>query len=101
MEISISGRQIEITDPIRDYTEKRVGKLSRYYDRVRSIEVVADKSDRHGFEVETIVHVDQHEPFVAKNQDDDLYACIDQVVEKLERQLTDHKEKLRNRKHMA
>jgi len=101
MEISVSGRHIEVTESIREYAIKRVGKLSRYYDRVRSAEVVADKSDKHGFEVETIVHVDQHDPFIAKDHHDDLYACIDQVVEKLERQLTDHKEKLRNRKHLA
>ncbi len=102
MDLTISGRHIEITEPIREYAHKRVSKLPRYYDRVRSVDVVADKSeDHHGFEVEIIAHVDQHDPFVAKSKDDDLYAGIDGAVDKLERQLTDHKEKLRNRKHMA
>ena len=43
--------------------------------------------------------VERHKPFVAKQQGEDLYACIDDVTDKLERQLTDHKERLRNRKH--
>jgi ribosomal subunit interface protein len=49
--------------------------------------------------VEFIVHVDGHEHFVARGRNTDLYACIDETSGKMERQLTDHKEKLRNRKH--
>jgi putative sigma-54 modulation protein len=101
MEMIVSGRHIQITVPIREYIEKRAARLPRYYDRIRSIEAIADKSDSHAYAVEMIVHIDRHDPFLATCADDDLYAAVDQVVDKLERQLTDHKEKLRNRKHTA
>ena len=101
MQVNISGRKIEITSAIREYTEQKVSKLSRYYDRVASIDVVADKSNNQSpqIELEIIVHVHKSNPFVVKVVSADLYACIDEAVNKLERQLTDHKEKIRNYKH--
>lgn len=100
MVITVSGKHLEITPAIREYAEGKVAKLPRYYDRVTAIDVLADKSNHNGsVEVEIIVHVEKSAPFVVKVTFDDLYACIDQAVDKLERQLTDHKEKIRNRKH--
>ena len=101
MEITVSGRRIEITAAIREYAEKKVGKLLRYYDRISSIDVVADRSNNTSpeVEVEVIVHVLKSDPFVAKVVTHDLYACIDEAVDKLERMLSEHKKKLRNFKH--
>jgi putative sigma-54 modulation protein len=96
MEITVSGRHLEITPAIREYVEKRVAKLPRYYDRVRAIHVVVEKDTRQQI-VEIRVTADGVESFVAKTPGLDLYACIDQTVEKLERQLTDHKEMVRHR----
>ncbi len=101
MEITVTGKHIDITPAIREYAESKAGKLPRYFDRVLSIEVLADKRDRQNYEIEMIVHAEHHEPFVAKGTHTDLYACIDGVADKLERQLTDFKEKLRNRKHTS
>lgn len=98
MEFKISGKHIEITPPIHDYAEKKSQKLHRYYDRIQEIAVVVDKPDRL-FQVELIVDVEHREPFIARDHHEDLYAGIDLVMDKMERQLTDHKEKLRNRKH--
>ena len=98
MEIIVSGRHIDITPAIRDYASEKVSKLPRYFDRIQKIEVVADKND-HDHELEIIVQVERADPFVCKVIGDDLYSCIDEAVRKLERQLTDHKGKLRNRKH--
>ena len=100
MDFKISGRHIEITPPIREYAEKKTEKLHRYYDRIQEISVVVDKHD-NGIEVEVLVEIEHHAPIVAKTRCDDVYACIDQNIDKLERQLTDLKEKLRNRKHMT
>ena len=100
MDINVTGRHLEITPAIRDYAQQKAGKLPRYYDRIQGIEVVTDRGDHHNkYEVEIIVQVDRTDPFVVKTTGEDLYACIDDSVDKLERQLTDHKEKLRNRKH--
>ena len=98
MEIIVTGRHMDITPAIRQYAMDKVSKLPRYFDRVQSIEVIAHKNDRQ-HEMEIIVHVDRSDPFLSKTTGSDLYACIDEAVNKLERQLTDHKDKLRNRKH--
>ena len=100
MQITVSGKHIEITAAIKQYATEKVAKLPRYYDRIQEIDVVADKIDNAWtYEVEVIVKVERSDPFVAKTSGSDLYACVDETVDKLERQLTDHKGKLRNRKH--
>jgi putative sigma-54 modulation protein len=97
--ITVTGRHMEVTPAIRDYAEEKAAKLERYYDALQGIEVVADRSDPNHYAVEMIASIPHHQPLVASNTDTDLYASIDAVVDKLERQLTDHKEKIRNRKH--
>lgn len=100
METIVSGRHLDITDAIRKYATDKLNKLPRYYDRITVIEAVLSKNDR-SHEVEVIVQAERTDPFVCKINGNDLYACIDDAVDKLERQLTDHKERLRNRKHPA
>lgn len=98
MQITVSGRHMGISDGIRAYCEEKAGRLTRYYDRIQSIEVVLDgKAGEHTAEI--IVHSDGTPPFVATEAREDLHAAIDLLVDKMERQLTKHKEKLRNRKH--
>ena len=98
MQITVTGKHLDITDPIRDYANEKAGKLSKYFDQIMSIEVIADKGQNHDYEIEMIVHVEHHEHFVAKTHGEDLYAAIDQAQDKLERQLTDHKNKLKSHK---
>ncbi len=96
MEITVSGKHIEITEPIRAYATEKANKLTKYFDQIRSVEVLADKSSNNHFEIEMIVHVGHHDPFIAHATGEDLYATIDQTQDKLERQLTDHKQKVKN-----
>lgn len=100
MEFKISGRHVEITPAIHDYAQKKTDRLHKYFDRIQSIEAVVQKSDRN-FQVEVICDVEHHAPLVAALKAPDVYAAIDQVTDIMERRLTDHKEKLRNRKHIA
>ena len=99
MEIIVSGRHLDITDAIREYASEKMSKLPRYFDRIQSIEVIAAKAERNEMAVEVIVHAEHTDPFIVHTHHEDLYACFDEAAKKLERQLTDHKEKLRNRKH--
>ena len=98
MQFKISGRHIEITDAINEYAKTKTDKLHRYFDRIQEILVVIDKHDRE-FETELILDIEHHGPIIAKSKREDLYASIDRVIDKAERQLTDHKNKLRNQKH--
>ena len=101
MEITVSGKHIDVTAPIREYAESKANKLPRYFDRIQSIECLLDKREQQQYECELIVHVEHHDAFVARGKDMDLYASIDEATDKMERQLTDFKEKKRNRKHSA
>lgn len=98
MDVKVSGKHMDVTEAIGDYAERKVNRLPRYYDRIQEIVVVLEQHDRK-FEVEILVHIEHHDPVVARHIEEDLYACIDQATDKAERQLTDLKERLRNRKH--
>lgn len=98
MRIDVVGRQIEITDPIREYAEKKCEKLTRFFDQIQQITVtVASTEHKSGreFDVEFLVDVEHHPSFIARAEDGDLYAGIDRAQEKAVRQLTDFKEKLK------
>jgi putative sigma-54 modulation protein len=98
MDIIVSGKHLEVTDAIRAYATDKTGKLPRYFDQVSQIEVLLDKQDHRTFMIEVIVHAAHCDPFIAHTSGDDLYACIDETVSKLERQLSSHKAKLRDHK---
>lgn len=98
MQISVTGRHVDISNRIKPYAEEKVAKLPRYYDRVKSVEVIVEK-EADLVAVEMIVKADHREPFVAKETGPDAHACIDLLMDKMERQLTRHKERFRNRKH--
>ena len=94
MRIEISGRALELTDAITSYAERKCEKLTKFYDGVQEIEAVLDQRPNE-FSAELIGHAVKHEPFVARAEGADVYAAIDQAVDKMSRQLTDFKTKLR------
>lgn len=98
MHIKISSKHMELTPAIEEYATKKIQKFPRYFDRVQQVDVVIDKA-RNGYNIEVIMEVERHESFVASSTSEDLYACIDQVVDRSIRQLTDHKSRLRDSKH--
>jgi putative sigma-54 modulation protein len=100
MRIKVSGRHMDVTEPLRAYVSEKTGKLDRYYDRLQSIEVVFDQEGTN-HRCELIATADHHTTFVAKESHADAFACLDAAVKDVERQLTRHKEKFRNRKHLT
>jgi len=100
MIVTVASRHMEVTPPLKEYAEQKANKLTRYYDRIQGIEVVIDTAKDQA-RVEMIVSADHNDRFIAHHSDDDAYACVDACVDKLERQLSDHKKKHRNRKHPA
>ncbi len=93
MNIIVSGRHLSITDAIKNYAEKKVQKLEKYFDRLIKVQVNLDvESERH--RAEMIASAARGAILVAEVIDHDIYAAIDKATDKLERQLTRHKEKL-------
>lgn len=101
MDITVTGRHLDITEPIRTHAQDKLAKLPRYYDRLAKLDVVVEKADDHTYKVEGIGHIDGQDHMVATASDTDLYHCFELLAKKMERQLTDLKEKLRNHKHPA
>ena len=100
MKVNVSGRHMSVSQDVKDYCIEKAERLTRFYDRLRLIEVVLDgHSGSHN--VEMIVHADRTDPFIATEEQDDIFAAVDLVADKVERQLLRHKERHRNRKHLV
>jgi putative sigma-54 modulation protein len=91
---------MDVSKALKEYAEQKSSKLTRYYDRIQEIEVVFDNG-KNTMRVEMIVNAEHRNMFIAHDSQEDAYACIDGCIDKLERQLSDHKKKFRNRKHSA
>jgi putative sigma-54 modulation protein len=96
--VTISSRHMDVSTSLKAYAEQKSNKLTRYYDRIQEIEVVFD-SAKDAMRVEMIVSAEHRNMFIAHDTQEDAYACIDGCIDKLERQLSEHKKKFRNRKH--
>jgi putative sigma-54 modulation protein len=99
--ITVTGRHLEITAAMRAHAEERANHLTKYYDLIQEIEVILEGHEGKEKMVEMIVNAEHNTEFVAKLAGHDLYGCIDQVAHKLERQLKDHKERMRNKMHSS
>jgi putative sigma-54 modulation protein len=89
---------MDVSPALKQYAEQKAAKLTRYYDRIQEIEVVFDNA-KEAMRLEMIVNAEHRNMFIAHATLEDAYACIDGCIDKLERQLSDHKKKFRNRKH--
>jgi putative sigma-54 modulation protein len=86
MAIEITGRHVDVTDSMRDYAEKRLSKLMGEFSRVDRVHVILDvQKFRHIAEV--IVHMRRQVRVEAKAESESMYASIDDVVDKVEKQL--------------
>jgi len=98
MRIEVVGRNVTITDAIRDYCTQRGDKLPRYFDGVQMITFRISTADHHHqreFDVELVIDVEGHDDFVSHAKEHDLYAAIDLVTQKGQRQLVEYKDRLR------
>jgi putative sigma-54 modulation protein len=98
MRITVTGRHMTLGESLRVYAGEKTERLERFYDRVLSADVVFD-TQPNAHLCEIIVKGDHHTTFVAKEAHEDPFAALDAAVKDLERQLSRHKEKFRNRKH--
>ena len=99
MIVTVAARHMDVSEALKKYAEQKANKLLKYYDRIQEIEVVFDAANKDTMQVEVIVNAEHRNTFIAKHDGSDAYACIDGCVDKLERQLSEHKKKFRNRKH--
>ena len=94
MQINISGRHVEVTDSMKEYVTSKLERLNNHHDRITSTNVIVSV-DKLIQKAEATIHVSGKDVF-AEATHEDLYAAIDALVDKLDRQLIKHKEKMRS-----
>ncbi|GAK83356.1 ribosome hibernation protein YhbH [Vibrio ponticus] len=92
MQININGHHVDLTDSMQDYVNEKFQKLERFFEHINSIHVVL-KVEKLRQIAEATLHVNQAE-IHASADDENMYAAIDSLTDKLVRQLNKHKEKL-------
>lgn len=97
MQINLTGHHVEITDSLRNYVNEKMEKLERHFDKVSNTHVILsiEKNDQ---KAEATVHMRGNDIF-AEAHEPDMYAAIDSLVDKLDRQVKKHKEKITNHLH--
>ncbi len=92
MRINLTGHHVDVTDSMKNYVESKFERIERHFDNVTGIHVILSvEKDRQ--KAEATVNVTKGKLF-AEAQHEDMYAAIDSLLDKLDRQVKKHKEKL-------
>ena len=92
MKINLSGHNVEVTSSLREYVNTKFIKLERHFDHINNIQVIlsVEKLDQ---KAEASVHINGKEVF-ASAVNADMYASIDTLIDKLDRQILKYKGKV-------
>jgi|APSaa5957512535_1039671.scaffolds.fasta_scaffold421623_1 putative sigma-54 modulation protein len=94
MQLKLTGHHIDVTPALRDYVQKKLQRLERYFDHVTNVNFVLG-IEKQQHKAEATLHVSGATLF-AEAHAEDMYAAIDSLTDKLDRQIKKHKEKLTN-----
>jgi len=104
MNLTISGHHLELTPAIREYVQSKLERIKRHFDHVIDIAVILtvdklpEKEKRQKAEIN--LHV-RGKDLHAESISEDLYAAIDSLVDKLDRQVIKYKTKIQDHQHQA
>ena len=91
MNLHLTGHQLEITPAMRDYVTGKLDRVTRHFDNVIDVRVILSV-EKLKHRIEANVHLSGKDIFV-ESHGTDMYAAIDTLVDKLDRQILRHKEK--------
>jgi putative sigma-54 modulation protein len=92
MQINLTGRHVEITTALKEYVDTKFAKLARHFEHINHVNVVLTVEKLKQI-AEAKINLSGAEVF-AISDDENMYAAIDQLIDKLDRQVIKHKEKL-------
>ncbi|MGB0893938.1 MAG: ribosome hibernation-promoting factor, HPF/YfiA family [Parashewanella sp.] len=92
MRIKITGHKVEVTESIKDYVQSKFSKLERHFEQINNVRVVLN-IEKSNQTAEARLVLNGKEAF-ARSQHADMYAAIDTLIDKLDRQVIKHKEKM-------
>jgi len=96
MKLNIRGDKLVVTDAIRSYIEEKISKLDKYFDKSDIEAKIVVKTANNKDIIEVTIPTNKY-TLRAEERNDDLYASIDLIVDKLERQIRKNKTKLNER----
>lgn len=100
MNLTLTGNHVEITPALRDYVNSKMDKISRHFDHVTDVNVILSV-EKHKHKAEAYVHLRGKDIYV-EEENSDMYASIDSLVDKFDRQILKYKEKnMERRNHDA
>lgn len=94
MQLSITGHHIEVTESLKNYVTEKFAKLDRHFDQVIDVHVIL-QVEKLAQKAEATVRVNGAKLF-AEDTQEDLYAAIDNLIDKLDRQVLKHKDKIQD-----
>lgn len=94
MQLSITGHHIDVTEALKNYVNEKFSRLERHFDQVINVHVIL-QVEKLVQKAEATVQVNGAKLF-AEDSQEDLYAAIDGLIDKLDRQVLKHKDKIQN-----
>jgi putative sigma-54 modulation protein len=95
MNLHMTGHHLEITPSMRDYVSSKMTRINRHFDHVIDVNMILSV-EKLRQKIEANVHLSGKDIFV-ESEDADMYAAIDLLVDKLDRQIVKHKEKIKDK----
>lgn len=99
MQLNITGHHVDLTDSLKEYVSTKLEKLERHFDHISNVQVTLSVQKLRQI-AEATLHISGGDIHATAEQED-MYASIDQLVDKLDRQILKHKEKNVDRLHGA
>lgn len=102
MNLTISGHHLEVTPALRNYVITKLDRINRHFDQVVDMKVLLtvekQKEKQNRQRAECSIHVKGSDIF-AESAHADLYAAVDELVDKLDRQVVRHKDRIQDHHH--
>jgi putative sigma-54 modulation protein len=103
MQFVVKGKNLQLTEALKDYAEKKLSSIDKYFDQVVEVDVTLSVKDSKDTSKSRVCEVtvwakSVGNPIHGRAASEDLYASIDMVVEKIERQVKKYKEKITGRR---
>jgi putative sigma-54 modulation protein len=93
MQINLTGHHVEVTSSLREYVNTKFAKLERHFDHINNVHVVLTV-EKLQQKAEATLHLSGTEVF-ASSTNTDMYAAIDLLIDKLDRQILKYKDKIK------
>lgn len=99
MQMNISGHHVELTPSLRDYVTNKMERLERHFDHITTVSVTLSV-EKLRQKADATIHVSGADIF-AQSESEDMYASIDSLIDKLDRQILKHKGKHEARRQVT